>query len=350
MDILGGQYKSPFGYYNNDNQIDSYGVNHSGFSTADELRYQTARADREKQLKEQLQSLGITEYPQYKTDFWGTNADNNYGFGSSNIRQAVDNMQQTTYTPVPDFEPIAMSQNNQQSTIEAEQTRRGIENSLLLDGMDILYGANRAINGITLGGLDKLGNKFDIDTQMSEYVQLRDNQGQGNIVRNTGKIAEYGGAALPVTTVGQAIYEPANMAYNGYKIKKAYDRLNQDPFSGKGSDIIAKMKNHEGQPVVLQRGEAMLDENGTIVTSGRPLQHVTGTARNYGLNKIIYKHNMPREEVAQLPKLLKNNQPAKISPRNQHIYVLQRPNGETFIATTPKQNIRTISSMYVKTK
>lgn len=101
MDILGGQYKSPFGYYNNDNQIDSYGVNHSGFSTADELRYQTARADREKQLKEQLQSLGITKYPQYKTDFWGTNADNNYGFGSSNIRQAVDNMQQTTYTPVP---------------------------------------------------------------------------------------------------------------------------------------------------------------------------------------------------------------------------------------------------------
>lgn len=37
---FGRQYKSPLGYYNNDNQIDSYGVDHSGFSTRDELNYQ----------------------------------------------------------------------------------------------------------------------------------------------------------------------------------------------------------------------------------------------------------------------------------------------------------------------
>ena len=38
-------------------------------------------------------------YPQYTTNFWGTNADNNYGFGSSNIGSNVENMQ--TMTPIP---------------------------------------------------------------------------------------------------------------------------------------------------------------------------------------------------------------------------------------------------------
>lgn len=94
MDIF-GQYKSPLGYFINNNQIDSYGVNHAGFSTADELQYQSARTQRENQLMEQMKNQGITEYPQFGADFWGTNSDNNYGFGSSNISPAVENMQMT---------------------------------------------------------------------------------------------------------------------------------------------------------------------------------------------------------------------------------------------------------------
>ena len=48
MDMY-GSYKSPFGYENGINGgVDSYGVDHSGFSTQDELQYQTARAEREK--------------------------------------------------------------------------------------------------------------------------------------------------------------------------------------------------------------------------------------------------------------------------------------------------------------
>ena len=47
---FGRQYKSPLGYYNNDNQIDSDGVDHSGFSTRDELNYQMARQQRENKL------------------------------------------------------------------------------------------------------------------------------------------------------------------------------------------------------------------------------------------------------------------------------------------------------------
>ena len=80
------KYISPLGYQTGGaNMIDTYGVNHSGFSISDELAYQTARQKRENELIEQLNAQGITSnYPQYSTNFWG-NPTNNYGFGNSNI-------------------------------------------------------------------------------------------------------------------------------------------------------------------------------------------------------------------------------------------------------------------------
>lgn len=83
------------GYVSNGNQVDSYGVNHSGFTTRDELAYQTARVNRENDLMTKMNNHGITTYPQYTTNFWGTNADNNYGFGTSNIGSNIENIQQT---------------------------------------------------------------------------------------------------------------------------------------------------------------------------------------------------------------------------------------------------------------
>ena len=45
----------------------------------------------------QYNNHGITEnYPQYGTNFWGTNADNNYGFGTSNIGNNIENMKQVS--------------------------------------------------------------------------------------------------------------------------------------------------------------------------------------------------------------------------------------------------------------
>ena len=40
------KYKSPLGYQVGENHIDTYGVDHSGFSTRDELAYQMARQQR----------------------------------------------------------------------------------------------------------------------------------------------------------------------------------------------------------------------------------------------------------------------------------------------------------------
>ena len=66
------RYRSPFGYINKKKKlIDSYGVDHSDFSTRDELEYQSARLKREEEMMEKLNNRGIHEYPQYSEDFWG---------------------------------------------------------------------------------------------------------------------------------------------------------------------------------------------------------------------------------------------------------------------------------------
>ena len=116
MDFFGG-YKSPFGYENGDNGVDSYGVDHSGFSTQDELQYQTARTNREQQLADDLQQQGIAEenYPQYGLSFWGNSA-NNYGFGVRNIAQNTQNHPTMNMTPTMGLlQQQVMQENNQQS-------------------------------------------------------------------------------------------------------------------------------------------------------------------------------------------------------------------------------------------
>ena len=71
----------------------------AGFTTRDEVAYQTARQQRENRIMQNYHNQGINkDYPQYGTDFWGSSSENNYGFGASNITPNVENMQNT---PVP---------------------------------------------------------------------------------------------------------------------------------------------------------------------------------------------------------------------------------------------------------
>ena len=83
------RYQSRSGDFNQDDQTDGYGVDHSGFSLRDELLYQTARKEREQELFENFNRQGVDKsYPQLGTGFWGNSADN-YGFGRSNIENNI---------------------------------------------------------------------------------------------------------------------------------------------------------------------------------------------------------------------------------------------------------------------
>ena len=93
MDIW-DEIKKLQGYQSGYGGVDSYGVDHSGFSTRDELEYQNARLNRENQLAQHFSQMGIAQenYPQFGTNFWGGSAENNYGFGTSNIKQNIENV------------------------------------------------------------------------------------------------------------------------------------------------------------------------------------------------------------------------------------------------------------------
>lgn len=92
MDIW-NKVKSVLGYQSGDKGVDSYGVDHNGFSLRDELAYQTARNNREQKLIQNYNNQGITEnYPQLGTEFWQNSPDNNYGFGTSNIATNIENV------------------------------------------------------------------------------------------------------------------------------------------------------------------------------------------------------------------------------------------------------------------
>ena len=220
-----------------------------------------------------------------------------------------------------------------------------VQNSLSNDAYNIMYGASRALNGLTYGGLDYLGGKLGIDTQMNNYLQNQTAEGLRNVVQTTGNFAQYGGNLLPMLIGGTTVAGPINMAYNGYKIGKAYDRLQQNPFQGNGSDIIARMKNHQGDKVILQRGEAIPDSMGNPIVHGRALQRETGTYRNYGLDKAIYRHNILRQDAKRIPQIIRNK-PVEISPRGQNIYIVKGKNGNFEVVTSPTSNGVTISSTY----
>ena len=93
MDIW-DEIKKLTGYQSGSGGVDSYGVDHSGFSLRDELEYQNARQERENWLAQNFDKQGIAEenYPQYGTNFWGGSPENNYGFGTTNIKQNIENV------------------------------------------------------------------------------------------------------------------------------------------------------------------------------------------------------------------------------------------------------------------
>ena len=155
MDMF-NKYKSLLGYQNGENQIDTYGVNHSNFSVRDELAYQMLRQQKEGQMINNYNQQGITkDYPQYSTNFWGSSPDNNFGFGNSHISPNIENMQNTltaniqnqTYnnSPAPSsnssfsnsINPYARIKQLLEQNQEVNNTSQLAQNSLPNSGSDV---------------------------------------------------------------------------------------------------------------------------------------------------------------------------------------------------------------------
>ncbi len=254
-------------------------------------------------------------------------------------RQIISSLPKTDSSSLDDTDMMRNASihhaRNKQNTFE------DITTGLSQDFLDIAYGVNRGLNGLTAGGLDYLGDKFGFDSKMNNYLNLLSPQ-ERKQRENIASLVELGGNAM----LGNRALETFRAPYNSWQIGRAYDRLSQNPYQGSGSDVVTRMKNHNNETVLLQRGEAIRGENGEVITSGRLLRKVTGTERNRGLNKAIYKHGMSRKQVKNIPQSIKSN-PVEVSPRGQDVYKINTPEGEITIVATPINGKKTISTMYL---
>ena len=218
-------------------------------------------------------------------------------------------------------------------------------------GQGVVSGLGRVAGGATLGATDWLDRKagshlasLDADLQRSA-----ESAGLGGWNKAAKFASELGGNMLFGGMAGKTAFETVRPFYNAYQIGRAYDRLQKDPFQGSGRDVIARMKNHNGETVMLQRGEAIRGENGKVLVHGKLLQRETGTQRNYGLNKSIYKHNLSKAEVTKMPGMMKS-MPSETTEYGQHIYTSQTPSGEMRLVTKPVGKDRVVSSMYINNR
>ena len=227
MDMF-SSYKSPLGYKILDNGLDSYGVNHTAFSLQDELKYQFAREQREKQIIEELNKQGISDqYPQYSTNFWNRSANNNYGFGNSNIES----------NPIS-FDDIYYSQKND----------KGI---LLYKGIDNQEGgfSNRK------NDLGKKTNYGITQFSLDEYNAWDSNLKKGI---NFPKDVRLINSAQAKQIMDEMYYQRygVNHLYNLKIARNVFDELiNQGTSAGRDlADVINKLKNTklEGKPIVTE--------------------------------------------------------------------------------------------------
>ncbi len=202
------RYKSPLGYMSGDNRIDSYGVNHSGFTTRDELEYQVARQKRENQLIQNYNRQGITgNYPQYGTNFWG-NPENNYGFGDSNIQKNIENMQDQT--PTPWAQSNTGWENNDlarpDKPVYVNPHPKGFSTGDILwegvkgFGQGVLGGIEHGINTATMGGYDMVSDILEnggYERRQKELEKLADDV-------NLGKAYKYANYAIDIAADGLA--------------------------------------------------------------------------------------------------------------------------------------------------
>ena len=178
------KYKSPLGYQTGENQVDTYGVDHSGFSTRDELEYQFARQNKENQLIQNYNNQGITKnYPQYGTNFWG-NSDNNYGFGSSNIHDNIENKNNNPFeNTVNTFgqnqteQSYGLGSENQNQTFGQENnhsTQWGLNNTPLAQNSNNTLSGNLFGNNNLFNQNQSVWNKNQYQTQAPSRYNLKD--------------------------------------------------------------------------------------------------------------------------------------------------------------------------------
>ena len=339
MDIF-GKYKSPLGYTLGTNNIDSYGVDHSGFTTRDEIAYQTARQQRENQIMQNYNGQSITQdYPQYGTDFWGSSPENNYGFGASNITPNVENMQNT---PVPNIGPKPLSQEQMYTppSHAAEVLTAGIQGF----GQGTVTGMESFANGATFGGYNWLDDKLDLGAakrceDLKQYANAAD---VGTAFDIANKVTEFAGGGLSGYGAVAKGIPATRQAYNAYNIYKGGRNLeNQLQRGNNFEDIymgrIDRDKLNEINNIRQELGESVINSERVIIPKDR-VEHIYN-------RRIIQNGYSPKNAASTISDALFNKK-SNVSPsRYSTLQKMESPSANRVVVG----KIRNGNDIFVKT-
>lgn len=104
------------------------------------------------------------------------------------------------------------------------------------------------------------------------------------------------------------------------QIGKGYNEVLNNPLKGTAEgkyDVLAELKPSD-ITYLINRGAAIKDpKTGDIIVKGRELAKQTGTSRNFGFSKMIFGKGLTKEEMSQLPKLLREYKPVEVTERSE---------------------------------
>ncbi|GAB5471881.1 MAG: hypothetical protein Kilf2KO_49110 [Rhodospirillales bacterium] len=110
----------------------------------------------------------------------------------------------------------------------------------------------------------------------------------------------------------------AQVARERGDLSVGYDRVLRDPI-GDPQEIIARISPGDINDILVQRGPAILREDGSIQWRGRALGRVTGFKKGHGLVKILWKHGersaeseplkVTKADIVALPNVVRDFEP-----------------------------------------
>jgi len=109
-------------------------------------------------------------------------------------------------------------------------------------------------------------------------------------------------------------------------VDRAYDEIARDPTAGNPMDHMFQMDLFDGRKnLLMNRGAVIFDRYGQPITSGARLKHAKGTNRNFGLSKMMYKHDLTKEDVENAVRGIRSHWPLREATNSNgmgHYYIL----------------------------
>lgn len=160
----------------------------------------------------------------------------------------------------------------------------------------------------------------------------------------------------PADVADKAVNDPVELEKilsEKAQIKTAHEDVEKYPLKGtrEGKDDIMATMRDGIKKYIVNRGAAIQDpKTGDIVVQGPELKKATGTNRNFGFSKLIFKHGISVEEAQMLPEIVRNYEPLKGTDGKERFCVPLNDKEDLFVVFRDIKGGKPLITMYKEPK